>query len=262
MNEADGDLERLVELPPEEVAHRGPAAHGLGPAFLPFPPGQIRKRTRLNGLGHGKVPEAWKVGFGDLRRGVPRGSDGPFHVGLARAEVDVTEEDVPDGDRSSVRNGQRVGTAGGERPERHLPGALRVRGRAGLAAGQGDGQGLGRTRRSPDRDCPIALEHHVIAENPRQLRLRADRSQGGKDKKKRQDGSHHRLLQGFASRSLKHRLKARRPCQPETFPSTRRGFPASAGVPGAGSRSPGPEPSLGRGIPAHSLLTLLRAPDI
>ena len=162
-HEADGHFEFLVQADAE---------------------GKKERAERTGGLRRGHLPGAAGTDVADLRQRFLRevgedvvvlgvAADAAVHVRLAGADPDFADEHVLNRERVRALDRERERVTGLERIELHAPFALVVGLRRFGLAGNGDGDFFARRGGAPDRRGDVALKHHVIGDDRRQLDVRA-----------------------------------------------------------------------------------------
>ena len=170
-NQTNGYVEVLVEAATEEVSHGGKVGDGLrrdgSPAFGLY----LCLRRIGHRLCHFKEPEGWVIGGLDFGVGVVGSLHGPRHVRLPGGNPHLADEHVGQRESVGAGDGQRVRSAGGHRRQGEAPRAVGVGARGRLLAVDRHRDGSVRRSPTPHRDGGVALEHHVIGEQDRELEV-------------------------------------------------------------------------------------------
>lgn len=171
VDEADGDVEHLVEDATVEEAHGAEVADGGRGAGLP---GAFEVVLGFLGadLRDGDEADVGEFGRGDFEVGVPGGTDGPLHVGLAGAEPDFADEHVGEIAGGGTLDGDfgRLGVRG-DGVEGDSPFAIGTGFRSLGLAGEGNFDFGARGIPAPDGIGVLLLEHHVVANDGGELQF-------------------------------------------------------------------------------------------
>ena len=169
VDESDGDVEHLVEDATVEEADGAEVADSCRGAGLP---GAFEVVLGFLGadLRDGDEADVGEFGRGDFEVGVPGGTDGPLHVGLAGAEPDFADEHVGEIAGGGALDGDFGGLGvRGDGVESNGPFAIGTGfGSLGLA-GEGDCHLGAWGIPAPDGVGVLLLEHHVVANDGGQL---------------------------------------------------------------------------------------------
>ncbi len=183
VDESDGHLKTLVQLAAEEVADR---RERRGLLRRRDDPAAFHVFERLTGglLRDGEEVYEGVVGRGRLFRAVLGVGERPLHVRLTRADPDLADEDVLEGERVAPRHGQLEGAARLVRPHVDLPAAARVGDGRRCVPAERDGHALARLGPAPDARLAPLLHDHVVADDRRHAHVGARRAGEGKQQER------------------------------------------------------------------------------
>jgi hypothetical protein len=157
LDEPDGDAQLVAEPAAHEVADAAEGTDGVALAAHPSARHIVLCLVVRLLLDHHESEHGVALAGDDLVAAVG-GSDGPLHVGLARAEPHLAHEDIAERDGFvGRRDGHLVRAARGERGHHEAPAAV-LAGDGGLGhAGDLDADALARLGPSPDGQHGVAL---------------------------------------------------------------------------------------------------------
>ena len=192
VDQADGNVELLLEVFAEEVAHAGEAGHGGGSTLGP---GAVDVGLRLVGPFSGNGEEA-NLGIGRLGDhgfGVVAAIERHRHVRLPATDPDLADQDVVEDDCVFALDGQFGRSTRGERFERDAPLAAVGPSGDGLAL-EPDGHFLAFVGRTPNRHVHCLLEDRVVAEQRVGCNVRRGRQRPEADQDQAQPKKAFRLV--------------------------------------------------------------------
>ena len=165
VDEADRHAERLVQLPPEEIADGRELADRFRRAGLPRAL-EVPLRFLNTNLRHRDEADVRKLRGGFLEVGIVRLVHAPLHVRLAGADPDLADEHVIERDRVLPLHRERVRAAVlHDWVEQHVPCAVWTRRRGLRLPTERHGDGLAGIGLAPDFVVDALLDDHVVAEH-------------------------------------------------------------------------------------------------